>query len=218
MKAILQIKNLYKSFSSKAVLQELDLEIGHNEVVAVLGPSGTGKSTLLNILAGLEDGDAGRIYWKERMLSQVPLRERHFGIVFQDSCLFPHQSVYDNLSFSLKMRGFSAAQIDKRVAGLVDSFELEGLENQLVENLSGGQKQRVSLGRALASDPELLLLDEPLSALDRRLRKKVSQKLSSHCKEQQISGLYITHDPDEAQVVADKIFRLDEGKLTPVSG
>ncbi|ACU34710.1 ABC transporter ATP-binding protein [Actinosynnema mirum] len=191
----------------------VDLEVAGGEVVALLGPSGCGKSTLLRAVAGLERVSAGAVTWDGTDLAGTPVHRRGFGLVFQDGQLFPHRDVAGNVAFGLRMRGAARGERDKRVAELLELVGLGGYQRRRVTELSGGEQQRVALARALAPDPRLLLLDEPLSALDRSLREQLALDLARLLRETGATALVVTHDHDEAFTLADRVAVMRAGRL-----
>jgi thiamine transport system ATP-binding protein len=194
----------------------LDLDVAPGEVVALLGPSGSGKSSLLRAVAGLEPPAAGTIAWDGADLAPVPTHRRGFGLMFQDGQLFPHRDVAGNVAFGLRMQGLPRAERAARVAELLDQVGLAGYERRPVATLSGGERQRVALARALAPRPRLLLLDEPLSALDRALRERLASEVREVLVRTGATALFVTHDHDEAFAVADRVAVMDLGRLLQV--
>ena len=193
------------------------LGVPPGEVVALLGPSGSGKSTLLRAVAGLEPLSAGAITWDGGDLAGVPVHRRGFGLMFQDGQLFPHRDVAANVSFGLEMQRVAPAARRERVTALLDVVGLGGFERRAVSTLSGGERQRVALARSLAPRPRLLLLDEPLSALDRALRERLAADVRAALTATGTTALFVTHDHDEAFAVADRIAVMDLGRLLQVS-
>jgi thiamine transport system ATP-binding protein len=194
----------------------VDLDVAVGEVLALLGPSGSGKSSLLRAVAGLEPVSAGAVSWDGRDVTRVPVHRRGFGLMFQDGQLFPHRSVAGNVAYGLAMAGVPRAERDRRVAELLELVGLEGYGPRAVSTLSGGQAQRVSLARSLAPAPQLLLLDEPLSALDRGLRERLTGELHDILRRTATTALYVTHDHDEAFTVADRVAVMIDGHLAQV--
>ncbi|SEE66735.1 ABC transporter ATP-binding protein [Ruania alba] len=194
----------------------VDLHVSAGEVVAVLGPSGCGKSSLLRAVAGLEALTAGSVQWDGAELAGVPVHRRGFGLMFQDGQLFPHRDVAGNVEFGLRMARASRTRRADRVAALLDLVGLAGFGSRPVASLSGGEQQRVALARALAPRPRLLLLDEPLSALDRELRESLAAELRRILTETHTTALYVTHDHDEAFAVADRVAVMRQAQLVQV--
>ena len=225
---MLEIEGVSKSFDGKRVLHRVSLSIAGGEVVALLGPSGSGKTTLLRIIAGLEQADEGRITLDGQNLASMAVHGRGFGMVFQDYALFPHKNVAENVAFGLRMRNWQAQQAQERLGELLALVGLEGFEARAVYELSGGEQQRVALARALAPEPRLLLLDEPLGALDHALRERLLGELRTILTKAEaigdgpgaITAIYVTHDQAEAFAVADRVALLRGGRLeqldTPV--
>ena len=207
---MLEVDGVTVRFGDRVVLDEVGLTVGAGEVVGLLGPSGSGKSTLLRVIAGLLVPDRGRVAWDGEDLRTVPTHRRRFGLVFQDHQLFPHRDVARNVGFGLSVAGRSQAEIRRRVTELLDLVGLPGFERRGVASLSGGEAQRIALARALAPSPRLLLLDEPLGALDRELHDRLALDLRRLLKELGIAGLHVTHDRDEAATVADRVVSLEQ--------
>ena len=209
----LRISGLRKRFDGVLALDDVELAVGSREFVCLLGPSGCGKTTLLRIIAGLLAADSGRIVLGERDLATVPARERGFGIVFQSYSLFPHMTVAQNVGYGLAIRGAPAGQRAARVAELLSLVKLPELAQRLPSQLSGGQQQRVALARALAVDPSLILLDEPLSALDAKVRAELRRELRDVQQRLGIPTLMVTHDQEEAMALADTIVCMNGGRI-----
>jgi thiamine transport system ATP-binding protein len=207
---VLEVDGVTVRFGERVVLDEVGATVGAGEVVGLLGPSGSGKSTLLRVIAGLLVPDRGRVAWDGEDLRTVPTHRRRFGLVFQDHQLFPHRDVARNVGFGLSVAGRSQAEIRRRVTELLDLVGLPGFERRGVASLSGGEAQRVALARALAPSPRLLLLDEPLGALDRELHDRLALDLRRLLKEVGIAGLHVTHDRAEADTVADRVVSLEQ--------
>ena len=195
----------------------LSLDVAHGEVVALLGPSGSGKSSLLRAVAGLEPLSAGTVRWDGADLAGVPVHRRGFGLMFQDGQLFPHRDVAGNVAFGLEMSGVDRERRRVEVGRLLELVGLHGFERRAVATLSGGERQRVALARSLAPRPRLLLLDEPLSALDRALRERLAGEVRAALTATGTTALFVTHDHDEAFAVADRIAVMDAGKLLQVA-
>jgi spermidine/putrescine transport system ATP-binding protein len=209
----LAVAGLSKSFGPVRALQEVSLEVRRGEFAALLGPSGCGKTTLLRLLAGLETPDEGQVLLGGQVLHTLPAHRRPINTVFQNYALFPHLSVYENIAFGLRARGLPAGQLAERVARGLALVHLEEQAARLPHQLSGGQKQRVALARALVNEPLLLLLDEPLSALDARLRAEMQLELRQLQQRLGTTFLLVTHDQAEAMSVADRIFVMEEGRI-----
>ncbi len=197
-------------------LHGVNLEVENGEIVALLGPSGSGKSSLLRAVAGLEQVTSGRILIGGRDMAGVPTHQRGCGMVFQDGQLFPHRSVGKNVAYGLEHTGRSATQIAAEVATWLDRVGLAGFENRAITTLSGGQAQRVALARSLATHPTLMLLDEPLSALDRDLRDALSGELRGILSSVGTGAVYVTHDRQEAETVADRIAFMSDGNINEI--
>lgn len=192
------------------------LEAKPGEFLTLLGPSGCGKTTTLRIIAGFEKPDKGKIYFNDTVMNDVPPYERNIGIVFQDYALFPHMTVYDNISFGLKLRKLSKEEIKRRVSWALELVGLKGFEDRYPEQLSGGQQQRVALARALVIEPQLLLLDEPLSNLDAKIRERLRGEIKRIQKELGITTIYVTHDQEEAMAISDRIAVMSVGKIEQI--
>lgn len=212
----LSIRQLNKRFGDYVALQDIDLQIGPKEFVCLLGPSGCGKTTLLRIIAGLLAADSGSLELDGKDLAPIPARERGFGIVFQSYSLFPYMTVAENVGYGLLIRGRSKDDINQRVAELLRLVKLEDFADRLPGQLSGGQQQRVALARALAVDPSLILLDEPLSALDARVRTELRSELRELQRRLEIPTLMVTHDQEEAMALADTIVCMNVGRIEQV--
>jgi len=210
---MLTLKNIHKSYEGKPLLKGISLEVSEGETVCLLGPSGSGKSTLLRIISGLENAETGDVYWKGKDFSSVPPHLRNFGLIFQDYALFPHLNVFENVAFGLKMQKLGKEEIHQRVEESLKQVDLLGFESRRVTDLSGGEQQRVALARALAPRPRLLLFDEPLGALDRKLREYLLAELRGILQESKVPAVYVTHDQEEAFALADRVMLLHEGKI-----
>jgi spermidine/putrescine transport system ATP-binding protein len=210
---MLDVLQLTKTYEGQPLLKGVTFRVAAGETVCLLGPSGSGKSTLLRLISGLEDPESGQILWDGQNLSGVPVHRRHFGLMFQDYALFPHRSVSENVAFGLRMQHTSAAEIRERVAQALEQVNLGGFANRRVTDLSGGEQQRVALARALAPRPRLLMLDEPLGALDRSLREQLLLELHGLLHQTRIPAIYVTHDQEEAFALADRMILLHEGRV-----
>ena len=204
-------------FGALAAVDDVSLRLPTGRVLAVLGPSGCGKSTLLRAVAGLEPLAAGRMLWDGEDLARTPTHRRGFAMMFQDGQLFGHLSVARNVGYGLRLQGLRGAELDTEVERLLDLVGLSGRSDDDPLTLSGGQQQRVALARALGARPRLLLLDEPLSALDRELRERLATDLRQVLTDTGTTAILVTHDHGEAEVVADETVRMDAGRLLPPS-
>jgi iron(III) transport system ATP-binding protein len=212
----LELAGIRKEFGSFTALRDIDLQIARGEFVCFLGPSGCGKTTLLRIIAGLEGQSAGRIELAGRDISNLPPAQRDYGIVFQSYALFPNLSVADNVAYGLVNRRLPRAQVRQRVAELLQLVGLPGSEAKYPAQLSGGQQQRIALARALATSPGLLLLDEPLSALDAIVRVHLREEIRSLQRKLGVTTIMVTHDQEEALAVADRIVVMNHGVIEQV--
>jgi putative spermidine/putrescine transport system ATP-binding protein len=210
------IEELTKTFEKTVAVQPLSLEIGQGEFFALLGPSGCGKSTTLRMLAGFVDPTAGRIQVQGQDITHLAPEARDIGIVFQNYAIFPHLSVYDNIAFGLVERNLSKELIRERVLAALEQVGLQGFEKRYERDLSGGEKQRVALARVLVIEPRILLLDEPLSALDKKLREEMKLWIKQIQQEVGITTVYVTHDQGEALTMADRIGVMNQGRLLQV--
>ena len=214
---LLRIDGVVKRFGGFTAVDKLSLDIRAGEFFALLGPSGCGKTTLLRMLAGFETPDAGKILLNGKDIAQVLPHQRPVNMMFQNYALFPHLYVRDNIAFGLKRANMPRPQIDARVAEMVALVKLEGLEKRKPDQLSGGQKQRVALARSLARRPQVLLLDEPLAALDKKLRESTQGELTELQRRLGMTFIIVTHDQEEAMTVADRIGVMDSGRLEQVA-
>ncbi len=215
-KKLIEFRNIVKSFDGQVVLKGVNLDIFENEFVTLLGPSGCGKTTLLRILGGFLDADEGSVIFDGEEISAKPPYERELNTVFQKYALFPHLSVYENIAFGLKLKKMSKDVIDQKVMKMLKLIGLEGYENKNTTLLSGGQQQRVAIARALVNEPKVLLLDEPLAALDLKLRKEMQYELKRIQKEVGITFIFVTHDQEEALTMSDKIVVMKDGEIQQV--
>jgi len=209
----LEVQGLCKHFGSVVAVDSIDFTVDSGEFVSILGPSGCGKTTTLRMVAGLEEVTAGRIFIRGRDVTHLPPEKRNTAMVFQSYALFPHMNVHDNVAFGLKMRGVAKAEIDDRVAMAMRRVRLEGYEKRKPSQLSGGQRQRVAVARAIIVEPAILLLDEALTNLDRRLRQQLQLELKELQVELGITSLFVTHDQEEALTMSDRIIVMDEGLI-----
>ena len=212
-KKIIQFRHIVKNFEDQVVLKGIDLDIYENEFVTLLGPSGCGKTTLLRILAGFLEPSEGEVIFNGQDIKSLPPYKRELNTVFQKYALFPHMNVYDNIAYGLKIQKISKDIIDQKVMRMLKLIGLEGYEKRDVTLLSGGQQQRVAIARALANEPRVLLLDEPLSALDLKLRKEMQYELKNIQQEVGITFIFVTHDQEEALTMSDKIVVMKDGQI-----
>jgi spermidine/putrescine transport system ATP-binding protein len=208
---MLELRNIVKSYEGKPLLRDISFSVSQGETICLLGASGSGKSTILRMISGLEFPERGAILLNNLDLAQTPPHLRDFGLVFQDYGLFPHLNVFDNIAFGLKMRNLPADQISLRVAALLEQVNLTGFADRKVTDLSGGEQQRVALARALAPQPRLLMFDEPLGALDRSLKEDLLNEIRGILHKTKIPAIYVTHDQEEAFAIADRILVLHDG-------
>ena len=211
--ATLTLQGLSKSYGRVRALKPVCLNVPPGEFLVLLGPSGSGKSTLLNLIAGFDMPTTGTIALGTRDITRLPARKRNFGMVFQSYALFPHMSVADNVAYGLKVRGVGRRETAARVSGVLQSVRLETLARRRVHQLSGGQRQRVALARALVIDPSVVLMDEPLGALDRALRKELQMELRWLHRQHGRTTLFVTHDQEEALALADRIVVMRDGAI-----
>ena len=215
--ALLEVRDVAKSFGpGTAAVAGVSLDIAPGEILCLLGPSGCGKTTLLRIIAGLETADRGTVRFDGSDLAGVPPHARDFGMMFQDFALFPHRNVFDNVAFGLRMRRRPRAEIAARVAEILATVDLAGFGARQIAQLSGGEQQRVALARALAPGPRLLMLDEPLGALDRALRERLMIDVRAILKRVGMTAVYVTHDQTEAFAVADRLAVMNAGRIEQV--
>lgn len=208
---MLELKNVKKSYDNVTILKDINLEIEDGEIVSILGPSGCGKTTLLNLILGITDVDSGKIIFNGTDLTNVPMEKRGFNIVFQDYALFPNLNVYQNITYGLRNKPGISTKNE-----VEDMIHLLGLEEHLqkrIDQLSGGQKQRVALARTMVMKPKILLLDEPLSALDGVIKESIKDRIKTIAKEFNLTTIIVTHDPEEALTLSDRVMIVNEGKI-----
>jgi iron(III) transport system ATP-binding protein len=209
---LLKLQNISKQFDGKSVLDHINLEIKTGEIVSLLGPSGSGKTTLLHIILGLTGINHGKIIFNDTDLSNVPMKDRGFNIVFQDYALFPHLNAYENIVYGLRNRKGSVSK--EELQEYIDFLELTPHLKKRISELSGGQKQRVSIARTLVMKPKILLLDEPLSALDGVIKESIKERIKSIAREFKLTTIIVTHDPEEALTMSDKILIINQGNIS----
>lgn len=213
---MIDLKNISKSFGKTTVLENMNLYIRENEFLTLLGPSGCGKTTTLRIIAGFETPSEGKVIFSGKDISDVPPYERQVNTVFQKYALFPHLNVYENIAFGLKIKKMPKEEITKKVTEVLKLVNLSGFEKRGVDSLSGGQQQRIAIARALVNEPKVLLLDEPLGALDLKLRKEMQIELKNIQKRVGITFIYVTHDQEEALTMSDTIVVMNEGLIQQI--
>ncbi len=210
---IIELKSISKAYGDNTVLDDLSLSIRENEFLTLLGPSGCGKTTTLRIIGGFENPDSGKVLFEEKNVTEIPPYKRQLNTVFQKYALFPHLNIYENISFGLKIKKTTKKEIDKKVKEMLRLVNLEGFENREIDSLSGGQQQRIAIARALVNEPKVLLLDEPLGALDLKLRKDMQIELKEMQRRIGITFIYVTHDQEEALTMSDTIVIMNKGKI-----
>lgn len=209
----LQLTGINKKYDNQVVVSNLDFSVVAGELVSLLGPSGCGKTTLLRIISGLADADGGHVFVDGEDLTNVRPHQRNIGVVFQNYALFPHLTVGENIAFGPKARGDSRSSINTIVSDMLKRVKLDGYADRSIGALSGGQQQRVAVARAIATRPRLLLLDEPLSALDRKLRESMQVELRQLLRDEDMTAVFVTHDQDEALAMSDKIAVMNNGQI-----
>ena len=216
MDKIIELRNITKSYDGQVVLDNISLDIYDNEFITLLGPSGCGKTTTLRLIGGFETPDSGDILFGGQRINDVPPHKRNVNTVFQRYALFPHLNVFENVAFPLRERKTPREEIDQRVEEMLSMVALKGFEHRSVTSLSGGQQQRVAIARALVGRPKVLLLDEPLAALDLKLRKDMQQELKNIQKATGITFIFVTHDQEEALSMSDTIVVMSEGRIQQI--
>ena len=215
-RVIVRLENISKNYGKKEVIKNFNLEVMEGEFLTLLGSSGCGKTTILRMISGLEEVSSGKIYIYDEDVTEMEAMKRQVNTIFQNYALFPLMTIYDNIAFGLKMKKVDPKEIDKRVNEMLELVHLEGYEKRFPRELSGGEQQRVSLARGLINKPKVLLLDEPISALDLKLRKEMQIELKMLQKKLGLTFIYVTHDQDEALSMSDRIVILKNGKIEQV--
>ena len=216
MAKLIELKGISKSYDGEKVIDGMNLYIRDGEFITLLGPSGCGKTTTLRIIGGFETADEGELYFDGKEISEVPAHKRHINTVFQKYALFPHLNVYENIAFPLRLKKTKEDEIKARVTEMLKMVALSGFENKSVSTLSGGQQQRVAIARALISHPKVLLLDEPLGALDLKLRKDMQNELKNIHEKTGITFVYVTHDQEEALSMSDTVVVMANGSIQQI--
>lgn len=208
---MLELEHIQKSFDGVPVLKDISLQVADGEIVSILGPSGCGKTTLLNLILGIVDADSGRICYDGQDLTRTPMEKRGFNIVFQDYALFPNLNVLQNITYGLRNKpGISTKE---EVEELIDLLGLREHLSKRIDQLSGGQKQRVALARTMVMKPKILLLDEPLSALDGVIKESIKDRIKTIAREYHLTTIIVTHDPEEALTLSDRVLIIDQGTI-----
>lgn len=213
MQSLIELKNITKAFEDNVILDDFNLTVNRNEFITLLGPSGCGKTTTLRIVGGFENPDEGKVLFEGKDITDLPPNKRHINTVFQKYALFPHMNVGGNIAFGLKIAGKSDAYIRDKVKYALKLVNLEGYQSRKIESLSGGQQQRIAMARAIVNEPKVLLLDEPLGALDLKLRQDMQYELIRLKNELGITFIYVTHDQEEALTMSDKVVVMNGGYI-----
>lgn len=209
---MLELKHIQKAFDSTPVLKDISIQVDDGEIVSILGPSGCGKTTLLNLILGIIQPDAGEIIYNGEDLTHVVMEKRGFNIVFQDYALFPNLNVYKNITYGLKNK--PTVSTEKEVDELIDLLGLKEHLTKRIDQLSGGQKQRVALARTMVMKPRILLLDEPLSALDGVIKESIKDRIKTIAQEYNLTTIIVTHDPEEALTLSDRVLIIENGRIS----
>lgn len=209
---MLTLQNIKKSYDGKTILNDISLDIGEGEIVSILGPSGCGKTTLLNLILGITMPDSGKIIFNEQDITNVAMEKRGFNIVFQDYALFPNLNVYKNITYGL--RNCPNVSTNEEVEELINLLGLRKHLHKKIDQLSGGQKQRVALARTMVMKPKILLLDEPLSALDGVIKESIKDRIKTIAKQYHLTTIIVTHDPEEALTLSDRVLIVNEGSIS----
>jgi putative spermidine/putrescine transport system ATP-binding protein/spermidine/putrescine transport system ATP-binding protein len=208
---VVQLRGVVKRFDNLVAVEKTDLDIEEGTLVTLLGPSGCGKTTILRMIAGLEIPTEGDIYIKGKRVNDMPIHKRNLGMIFQNYALFPHKTIFDNVAFGLKYRDFPKSEIKKKVQQTLEMVRLPGVENRMPSQLSGGQQQRIALARAIVIQPDVLLMDEPLSALDENLREDMRREIDNLQQMLGVTTIFVTHDQREALSMSDRIVVMNQG-------
>ena len=209
---MLELQNVKKAFNGNEILKGISLNVEDGEIISILGPSGSGKTTLLNLILGITDIDSGKLIYNGEDLTKVPMERRGFNIVFQDYALFPNLNAYQNITYGLKNKpGISTKE---EVDELIELLGLKEHLDKRIEELSGGQKQRVALARTMVMKPKILLLDEPLSALDGVIKESIKERIKTIAREYHLTTIIVTHDPEEALTLSDRVLIINEGRIS----
>ena len=210
---VVQLRGVNKRFDKVVAVEKMDLDIDEGSLVTLLGPSGCGKTTILRMIAGLETPSEGDIYIKGQRVNDIPIHKRNLGMIFQNYALFPHKTIFDNVAFGLKYRDVPKEQIKEKVTKALEMVRLPGVENRMPSQLSGGQQQRIAMARAIVIEPIVLLMDEPLSALDANLREEMRREIDNLQQMLGVTTVFVTHDQREALSMSDKIIVMKQGLL-----